>query len=288
MKIEIDKNSGCCYGVLQAIEGAERHLSQHNTLFSLGAIVHNNTEIKRLCDKGLEIIDYSKLKTLQNETVLIRAHGEPPSTYKTAEENQITIIDCTCPVVLKLQKKIATTYQTIKKDGGAIIIFGKAGHAEVNGLIGQVNGDAHVVENLQSIKELITSGKISLAKPIALFSQTTQGIDEYRQICKHLQSVCPNVQIFNTICGQVSSRHPHLAEFANQHTVILFVSGKESSNGKILFEQCKNHNPKSYMIENKSEIDLSLISDDDCVGICGATSTPKWQLEEIAAYIHSN
>lgn len=292
MKIEIDPESGCCHGVLRAIEQAERQLSERGSLFSLGAIVHNGTELDRLAGKGLKIIDYDTFDTLHDEKVLIRAHGEPPSIYKTAEEHGLHLIDCTCAVVLKLQKKIASTYKLLSPEQGQIVIFGKRGHAEVNGLIGQVEGNALVIENKDDLSEAIRNKKINLHRPIAIFSQTTKDTLEYNIICNTLREEIirqngndATLSVFDTICRQVSSRHPHLIEFSKSHSIIIFVSGKESSNGKILYSLCKDSNPRSYMIESTDEIRKEWFVKEDFVGICGATSTPLWQLEEVSNFL---
>lgn len=292
MRIEIDEHSGCCHGVRRAIEQAEKVLNDRGTLFSLGAIVHNDTEMDRLRQKGLLTIGYDDLKKLRDTVVLFRAHGEPPAVYDIASGNNITVVDCTCPVVLQLQKKIASTYQEISPMGGQIIIFGKNGHAEVNGLIGQVSGEAIVIEKVENLSEIIALGKIDLTKPIALFSQTTKDPLQFLQLGELLRTAVleacgddSRLSIFNTICRQVSSRHPNLIEFAKGHTIIIFVCGKESSNGKILSQLCKSVNPRTYSVEHHNEIDPNWFSEDDFVGICGATSTPKWQLEEVANYL---
>ncbi len=287
MNISIDNNSGCCPGVVRAIEQAEKELATSPSLFSLGAIVHNNTELKRLEQKGLKVVDHKDLLSLKECKLLIRAHGEPPSTYRLAKKNGIEIIDCTCPVVLKLQKKIKKIYGEIKREGGQVVIFGKKGHAEVNGLTGQVDGDALVVENIEDIKRGISTGTLDTSKPIALFSQTTKAPEEYSQIGDFLKTTMEssNLRLFNTICGQVSSRHSDLSTFAKTHSIIIFVSGKESSNGKVLFNLCKSVNPRSYTIENSGDIRKEWFNEFDSVGICGATSTPKWQLEEVASFL---
>ncbi len=274
MKICIDKMSGCCPGVKGAISKAEAILRHDGFLYSLGAIVHNNTELQRLTSQGLKMISHEQFSHLNECSVLIRAHGEPPSTYLTATRHNITIIDCTCPVVLRLQEKI-------RNEKGTIVIFGKIGHAEVNGLIGQVKGDAFVVQGEDDIDALITSGKLSNSKSIAIFSQTTADKDRYKDICDYLKAFYPSLRIFDTICKQVSSKYAHLKEFAAQHSVILFVSGLDSSNGRNLFGLCHSINPRSYMIETADDIDKSWFSENDSVGICGATSTPRWQLETI-------
>lgn len=292
MRVEIDEHSGCCNGVRRAIEQAELVLSQNGALYSLGAIVHNETEMDRLRHKGLSTIGYEDLKNLQDTVVLFRAHGEPPAVYNIAKGNNIEIIDCTCPVVLQLQKRIAATYQEISPKGGQIIIFGKNGHAEVNGLIGQVQGNALVLEKVEQLHSAVNDGKIDLTKPIALFSQTTKDPQQFQQLGELLRSAvleaCGNdsqLSIFNTICRQVSSRHPNLIEFAKGHTAIIFVCGKESSNGKILSQLCASVNPRTYSVEHHNEINPQWFGPDDFVGICGATSTPKWQLEEVANYL---
>lgn len=292
MRVEIDEHSGCCNGVRRAIEQAEVVLSESGSLYSLGAIVHNDTELGRLRQKGLTIIGYEDLRALQDAVVLFRAHGEPPAVYDIARGNNIKIIDCTCPVVLQLQKRIASKYQEISPMGGQILIFGKNGHAEVNGLIGQVDGNAIVIEKVEDLAGIIREGAIDLSKPIALFSQTTKDPQQFQTLGEHLrkgvQEACGNdthLSIFNTICRQVSSRHPNLVEFAKGHSVIIFVCGKESSNGKILSQLCRSVNPRTYSVEHHNEIDPQWFSTDDFVGICGATSTPKWQLEEVANYL---
>ena len=292
MRVEIDQHSGCCNGVRRAIEQAEQVLSQNGALYSLGAIVHNETEMDRLRQKGLSTIGYEDLKSLRDTTVLFRAHGEPPAVYNMVRNNNIRIIDCTCPVVLQLQKKIATTYKEISHLGGQIIIFGKKGHAEVNGLVGQVDGNALVVEKVEDIRQILSEGGIDPTKPIALFSQTTKDPDQFAALGEILKKSVSGssgdsekLQIFNTICRQVSSRHPNLIEFAKGHTAIIFVCGKESSNGKILSQLCASVNPRTYSVEHHNEINPQWFGPDDFVGICGATSTPKWQLEEVANYL---
>lgn len=292
MNISVDEKSGCCPGVKKAIEEAEIQLSNLGELYSLGAIVHNDTELKRLAAIGLKVINNNDYKNLKDTTVLIRAHGEPPCTYNIAKENNLTLIDCTCPVVLKLQQKIKQTYIDNSSKGGQVLIFGKKGHAEVNGLIGQIGGNAVIIEGKEDIDELLSTNKIDLLKPIYIFSQTTKDPFEFNVICEEVNSrvlikggKTKDVHIYNTICGQVSNRHNHLKEFARTHSLIIFVGGKESSNGKILFELCKKKNTRSYFIEDISEIDTSWIKKDDNIGICGATSTPKWQLDKVFSYL---
>lgn len=285
MKITIDSKSGCCPGVKRALKEAESILDDNKELYCLGAIVHNNTELSRLAAKGLKIISYQELSDLKSSNVLIRAHGEPPSTYQLAVKNGLNIIDCTCPVVLQLQKKIRSTYNRLLNEGGQIIIFGKHGHAEVNGLVGQTDSKAIVVENIGEIDSNINSGTIDVSKHTAIFSQTTKDPDEYKKVINYLSKMVETLDVYDTICTQVTSRHKHLIAFASQHSIIFFVSGKESSNGKLLFELCKSVNKNTYLISSSSDIDLSLIKGDDTIGICGATSTPKWQLEAINKYL---
>ncbi len=283
LTIEIDEESGFCYGVIRAVQKAEMKLKESSTLYSLGSIVHNNSELDRLNKIGLEVIDLEQMKNLSDTTVLIRAHGEPPRTYEIARENNISLIDCTCPVVLKLQARIRETYAS---HNGQIVIFGKIGHAEVNGLVGQANGDAIVVDGVQSLE------KIDFTKPICIFSQTTKDPKEYEEICEAIKErivACGGpvgeFQIHNTICRQVAQRHTNLVAFAESHSVIVFISGKESSNGKVLYDLCKSVNPRSYHIQTRNQIDPQWFQDGDSVGICGATSTPKWQLEGVAKYL---
>ena len=280
LNIEIDEGSGFCYGVIRAVEKAEMLLKESGTLYSLGAIVHNNSELERLGEIGLEVIDNLQMQELSDTTVLIRAHGEPPTTYKLAKKNNISLIDCTCPVVLKLQDRIRETYSKI---GGQIVIFGKTGHAEVNGLVGQTNGDAIVVDSIESLKA------IDFTKPVQIFSQTTKDPKEYEDICKAIEErivevggTLDNITVHNTICRQVAQRHSNLVAFARKHSAIVFISGKESSNGKVLYELCRSVNPRSYHIQTVDQINPDWFVENDSVGICGATSTPKWQLEGVA------
>jgi len=283
LAIEIDGESGFCYGVIRAVEKAELRLRESGTLYSLGSIVHNNSELERLNSKGLEVIDIAQMANLKNTTVLIRAHGEPPCTYALAKENNIELIDCTCPVVLKLQARIRETYA---KGAGQIVIFGKIGHAEVNGLVGQTNGDAIVVDGIGSLD------KIDCSKPVYIFSQTTKDPKEYEEICNAIEECIiasggslDNFHVHNTICRQVAQRHTNLKAFAIRHSVIVFISGKESSNGKVLYELCKSVNPRSYHIQTIDQINRQWFTEGDSVGICGATSTPKWQLDGVAQFL---
>ncbi len=291
IQVEIEKHSGFCGGVIRAIGRAEKFLEESpgRTLYSLGDIVHNEAELRRLGEKGLVTVDKDGLMNIpdpSSETLLIRAHGEPPQTYSLAQKLGLTVIDCTCPVVLKLQKSIREAYERVKPAGGQIVIFGKIGHAEVLGLLGQVSGDAVVIENMPMLLSALEDGSIRTDKPLEIFSQTTKSPVEYSEICKVLES-CPGAgpQVHNTICSQVASRHEELADFALRHDVIVFVSGVSSSNGKVLFDLCKSRNQRTYHISDPSELEPEWFSDGDKVGVCGATSTPGWLLEQVAERI---
>lgn len=284
MIIEVDKVSGFCPGVVSAIKKAEDHLREANQLYCLGDIVHNSQEVQRLEERGLVTIENEQFETLHDTTVLLRAHGEPPQTYEHAEKNNIQIIDATCPVVLQLQRKIRGMYEA-EGDSVQIVIFGKMGHAEVNGLVGQTEGKAIVVERLSDIE------KIDFARPIRLYSQTTMSVDAFRQIALEISGKMKNPEdfkFFDTICRQVANRIPHMREFASQHDVVLLVSGKKSSNGKALFEVCKSVNERSYLISHPEDVNIEMLKDVESVGICGATSTPRWQMEEIRQIITKN
>ena len=292
LTVDIDSNSGFCAGVIRAISKAEEFLKskQAEKLYSLGAIVHNDAELTRLVDKGLVTIDKDDLDEMvnaQGESLLIRAHGEPPSTYAQAEALGFKIIDCTCPVVLKLQQDIKQAYNRQKEDGeGQIIIFGKPGHAEVLGLLGQTEDTAIVVENIFMLEDAIGNGTLKLDIPTEIFSQTTKSPSEYALLCERLsQEMTASVAIHDTICSQVAKRHERLSKFAMEHDVIIFVSGKASSNGKVLCDLCKSLNIRTYHIDLVSEIKREWFRADDKVGVCGATSTPKWLLEEAAKKI---
>lgn len=287
MKIKIDGSSGCCNGVGRAISKAEEYLKTHRKLYSLGAIVHNDAEINRLAEKGLETVGYGNLPDMRGETILIRAHGEPPSTYAAAEQFGIEIIDCTCPVVLALQKKIRAKYLEMKEMGGMILIFGKQGHAEVNGLVGQTDGTAVIIDNADDLREKIRNGVVTPDSRTAIFSQTTKDPEEFAEITRILEKHKKpgTLEVFDTICKSVSSRHNAIRDFAKECSVVFFVCGRESSNGKVLYELCRKSNPRSFKIEDCREIDLSAIKEDDTVGICGATSTTRWQLEKVADFI---
>ena len=288
LKVEIDPGSGFCGGVIRAINQAEAFLSKGHSLYSLGAIVHNEAELSRLREKGLMTAD-SLSEVPEGETVLIRAHGEPPSTYKEASARRLTVIDCSCPVVLQLQRSIRDAYSRLHEEGrrGQVIIFGRVGHAEVLGLMGQVDGDALVIENVPMLEEALRSGCIDLSQPIEIFSQTTKSPSEYDRICEILREQGAQLTVHNTICAQVATRHERLALFAASHDVILFVSGRSSSNGKVLSDLCRSVNPCTYLIGGAGDISASWFTDGQSVGVCGATSTPKWLLEEVAQSVRN-
>ena len=278
MKVIIDPGSGFCGGVIRAISRAEEFLSGHPRLYSLGEMVHNEAELTRLESKGLVSVGRDALSSLPDgESVLIRAHGEPPSTYGAAAH--LNIIDCTCPVVLKIQKSIREANERLAGKG-TIVIFGKIGHPEVLGLVGQTDSSSVVVENLGQLREALDSGRI--AAPVEVFSQTTKSPVEYGQICSALQEVYPDTVVHNTICSQVAERHRALSEFAANHDVIVFVAGRQSSNGRVLFELCRSVNSNSYLVGDVSELRPMWFEGALSVGVCGATSTPKWLLEQVA------
>ena len=277
MNIEIDQGSGFCFGVTRAIGKAEEELNKAGHLYCLGDIVHNGQECDRLQGLGLTTINHKELKTIHRTKVLLRAHGEPPSTYQLAERNEIEIIDATCPVVLHLQERIKKEYNNNNEHRKQIVIFGKNGHAEVLGLVGQTEGTAIVIESVADLN------KLDYDKDICLYSQTTKPLDEFRLIVEYIEKhISPEATFtfYDTICRQVANRMPYIREFANRHDVILFVCGKKSSNGRVLFKECKDANPKSYMIDTAGEIDIRWLHDCNSIGICGATSTPKWLMEE--------
>ena len=303
LTVDIDTNSGFCAGVIRAIGKAEEFLKEGERLYSLGAIVHNDAELSRLVGKGLVTIDKEDLEEMvaaDGEVLLIRAHGEPPQTYATAENLGFKIIDCTCPVVLKLQQRIKDAYLRHQEEGkGQIIIFGKIGHAEVLGLIGQTDGTAVVVENIAMLENGVKEGVIKLDVPTEVFSQTTKSPAEYSRLCTRLEEMMAGynelsverfkgrglLNVHNTICSQVATRHERLSKFALEHDIVIFVSGKASSNGKVLCDLCKSLNIRTYHIDSVSEIKREWFRADDKVGVCGATSTPKWLLEEVAQHI---
>ena len=282
IKVEIDEGSGFCFGVVTAINKAEEELAKGETLYCLGDIVHNSREVERLKTMGLITINREEFKQLRNAKVLLRAHGEPPETYMIARENNIEIIDATCPVVLRLQKRIKQEFlQDAANDEKQIVIYGKNGHAEVLGLVGQTDGKAIVIEKAEEVK------KLDLNKSVRLFSQTTKSLDEFVAYIKQNISPEATFEYYDTICRQVANRMPKLREFAATHDLIFFVSGKKSSNGKMLFEECLKVNANSHLIDNEKEIDPSLLQNVQSIGVCGATSTPKWLMEKIYSHIQS-
>ncbi|HNS28920.1 MAG TPA: 4-hydroxy-3-methylbut-2-enyl diphosphate reductase [Tenuifilaceae bacterium] len=284
MVIEIDSRSGFCFGVVNAISQAESELAKNRTLYCLGDIVHNSEEVRRLSERGLVTISHGDLKRLKGKKVLFRAHGEPPETYEEAVRQGITIIDASCPVVLRLQKKIKEGWERMQAVGGQIVIYGKRGHAEVIGLVGQIGGNAIVIESLGEIE------KIDFTKPIEIFAQTTMNADDYQIITDAIQNRLkqnsdgrfPHLKSHKSICNQVSNRKTEIIKFAARHSLILFVSGKNSSNGRMLFEACQSVNPHSHFISSTAEIDPAWFNGVESVGICGATSTPRWLMEEVA------
>lgn len=284
IKVEIDEGSGFCFGVVTAIHKAEEELAKGERLYCLGDIVHNSREVERLKTMGLITIDRNEFKQLRNAKVLLRAHGEPPETYIIACENNIEIIDATCPVVLRLQKRIKQEYLEESNEEKQIVIYGKNGHAEVLGLVGQTDGKAIVIEKAEEAK------KLNYSKSIRLFSQTTKSLDEFQEIVEYIKKhISPDAtfEYYDTICRQVANRMPKLREFAAAHDLIFFVSGKKSSNGKMLFEECLKVNANSHLIDNEKEIDSSLLRDVETIGVCGATSTPKWLMEKIYNHIRA-
>lgn len=284
IKVEIDEGSGFCFGVVTAINKAEEELAKGVKLYCLGDIVHNSREVERLKAMGLITINHEEFQQLHNAKVLLRAHGEPPETYVTARRNNIEIIDATCPVVLRLQKRIKQEHQKESGEEIQIIIYGQNGHAEVLGLVGQTTGKAIVIEKLEEVKGL------DFSKSIRLYSQTTKSLDEFWEIVDYIKEhISPDAsfEYYDTICRQVANRMPNLREFAASHDLIFFVSGKKSSNGKMLFSECLKVNPNSHLIDNESEIDASLLHGIQSIGVCGATSTPKWLMEKVHYHILS-
>lgn len=277
MKIEIDEGSGFCFGVTTAIKKAEEELATGSELYCLGDIVHNGMECERLHNMGLKTINHDEFATLHDKKVLLRAHGEPPSTYLEAQANGIEIIDATCPVVLQLQRRIKRQYDANPE--AQIVIFGKNGHAEVLGLVGQTEQKAIVIEHADE------ACRLDFSRDIYLYSQTTKSLDEFHAIIDYIQAhISPEATFksFDTICRQVANRMPNICSFATKHDLILFVSGRKSSNGKVLFNACKAKNPHTYLIEGPEEIYPAWLSGAESIGICGATSTPKWLMEKVA------
>lgn len=293
MIIEIDNGSGFCFGVTTAIEKAEETLKTDKQLYCLGDIVHNGMECERLKNMGLTTIDHDEYSSLHDAAVLLRAHGEPPATYEQAKQNNITIIDATCPVVLALQKRIKKRYESICEQNkstdserkASIVIFGKNGHAEVLGLVGQTEGTAIVIEHAEDAE------KLDFTRDIYLYSQTTKSLDEFHRIidyCQQHMAEGATFQSFDTICRQVANRMPNICQFATRHDLILFVCGRKSSNGKVLYNACLEHNPNTHLIEGPEEIEQEWLKGINSVGICGATSTPKWLMEQCQRRILSS
>ncbi|MFT6868442.1 MAG: 4-hydroxy-3-methylbut-2-enyl diphosphate reductase [Cyclobacteriaceae bacterium] len=291
MKVEIDQYSGYCFGVEFAIQMAEDELAESKELYCLGDIVHNSMEVERLYEKGLRTITHDDLSNIRDTKVLIRAHGEPPETYKTAIENNLELIDASCPVVLKLQNRIKHSYDKATDAKGQIVIYGKDGHAEVVGLTGQTNNSAIIISSDADLE------KIDFSKPVILYSQTTKSTQGFYHIKSVIEDriresngtlTIENFQANDSICRQVSNREPKMLDFSTKHDVILFVSGKKSSNGRALYNVCLENNLRSYFIESEKEIDLSWFKQEDSVGICGATSTPGWLMSRVEAFIQAH
>jgi 4-hydroxy-3-methylbut-2-enyl diphosphate reductase len=275
IQIEIDNGSGFCFGVTTAIKKAEEELAQGEKLYCLGDIVHNGMECERLRQMGLITINHEEMRELHDVKVLLRAHGEPPETYELARRNNIEIIDATCPVVLKLQKRIKEQYDANLQS--QIVIFGKKGHAEVLGLVGQTQSSAIVIENVDEVT------KLDFSRDIYLYSQTTKSLDEFHRIIDYIQAhISPNAkfQSFDTICRSVANRMPNISQFAAKHDLVLFVCGRKSSNGKVLYNECLRVNPNTHLVEGPEEIEPQWLEGINTVGICGATSTPKWLMEQ--------
>ncbi|MFA0961540.1 4-hydroxy-3-methylbut-2-enyl diphosphate reductase [Roseivirga sp. BDSF3-8] len=277
LRVEIDANSGFCFGVVYAIEMAEDILEEEGRLYCLGDIVHNDAEVERLQRKGLVIIDHEELLSLRNEKVLIRAHGEPPSTYKLASENNLTLIDASCPVVLKLQNRIRNSYSR----GEKIYIYGKHGHAEVKGLLGQTKGKATVFQDVTELK-----GK-DIPQKVTLYSQTTKSTDSFYSMAEKLKSAGTEVNVNDTICRQVSNRDKELRDFADRFDKVVFVSGTKSSNGKVLYQVCKDRNDNTFFVSSSGELDPEWFQTNESVGVCGATSTPMWLMQEVRDRLHT-
>lgn len=288
MVVEIDRKSGFCFGVQNAVEIAEEALLRGERVFSLGPIVHNDKEVERLSALGLVSLDHDQFNNLKDCKVLIRAHGEPPETYLTAAQNNITIIEATCPIVKRLQSRIKETWEKTKESMGQVVIFGKSGHAEVVGLLGQTENEGILVSGPEDIH------KIDVARPVWLFAQTTMSVRDYSNFAGLIRSKMEEagirdpdkfLHVNKTICGQVSNREPHLTSFAKKHDVIIFVSGKESSNGKMLYSVCKSINPETHFVSSSEEISMEWFRGKNSVGVCGATSTPKWLIEKVFDFI---
>lgn len=281
MEVIIDDNSGFCFGVVRAIGEAESALERVGEVYSLGDIVHNRVEVQRLEQLGLHTISHEDMPRLEGRTLLIRAHGEPPRTYRMAEELGITVIDATCPVVARLQRRLREAYDKMQEVGGSVVLLGKRGHAEVIGLTGQADDDVVVVENEADLNN------VDFTRPIYFLSQTTQSIALFNQLAEEIKARAKGVtvNIDDTICRRVAGREALLADFSRSVDVVIFVSGRKSSNGRVLYEVCLGANPRSYNVEESSEIDWSWLDGAERVGICGATSTPRWLMEQVAEAI---
>lgn len=279
MIVEIDKKSGFCFGVVKAITKAENELTDSETLYCLGDIVHNGEEVNRLANQGMVTISREEFFTMQNCRVLIRAHGEPPETYEYARQNNIELVDATCPIVLQLQNKIRASFELQQQQNGQVVIFGKPGHAEVIGLNGQTGNQALIISSLDEVD------KIDFTRPISLYSQTTKPLNEFRMLAELVKLRAGDkvpVEIRDTVCRQVSNRGPHLQEFAKRHDVIIFVAGRKSSNGQALFGEVSAINPNSHFVASPLDLNTNWFRDASSIGICGATSTPMWLMEQVA------
>lgn len=285
MRVVIDENSGFCFGVVRAISEAESALKQRGEVYSLGDIVHNRVEVQRLEEMGLSTVSHDDIASLQGRTLLIRAHGEPPTTYRLAEQHGVTVIDATCPVVARLQRRVRDAYESMSKIDGRVVLLGKRGHAEVVGLTGQVSDDVTVVESEMDLELL------DYSHPIYFLSQTTQSIELFNRLAEIIRSrMAEGVEFIvdDTICRRVAGREANLAIFAGSVDVVLFVCGRKSSNGRVLSEVCRRANPRCYNIEEASEIDMAWLEGAESVGICGATSTPRWLMEDVASFINKS
>ena len=281
MKVEIDEHSGFCFGVVNAISKAEEELRK-GELYCIGDIVHNSREVERLEQMGLRSIDHEQFQQLRDCRVLFRAHGEPPSSYETAKRNHIEVVDASCPVVLHLQQKIREAHERMQTAGGQVVIYGQRGHAEVNGLVAQTDGEAIVVEGVADVEQ------IDFSKPLVVFSQTTKSLEGFERVVERIKCLArDSVEVNDTICRKVANRIPQLRDFASRHDVILFVSGGKSSNGRQLFNVCREMNPRTYFIQETGDLQAEIFQGIRSVGISGATSTPKWAMEEIAEKVKS-
>ncbi len=282
MKVEIDRKSGFCFGVINAITKAENELASHKTIYCLGDIVHNEGEIHRLRDQGMITISREEYFTMSNCRVLIRAHGEPPETYRYAEENNIELVDATCPVVLQLQRRVKSSHKLLARNNGQLLFFGKPGHAETVGISGQIDNKAIIIKSKEDLD------MVDFSRPMELYSQTTMPIGEFNELAAILRERAENqgqVTIRDTICRQVANRGPHLQEFASRFDVVIFVAGRKSSNGAALYSICRTVNPRTYLVEDPSELQASWLTGASSAGICGATSTPRWLMEKVATAI---